>query len=781
MTLHIHKLDGCAPTPLAHYLKALAILRLVAEQRDASVRGWWKDEAFWLATELSREELLRFFLEEYAPTPILSPWNGGSGFYKNWDEKSGAFRNSIAVEAVELLRSSGAPRLQAMRAAISAYDEIIDTLLTPVDIEHLPKQERAALLLLARSETTRGIDKDEGKQSLLFKSGRIADEHGGTFVHAAVSFLSDATEWVPLWGRGGTDGKMEFPNNFLRRLIDVFEVTTGAARVGADALLRCALFDVVSSFEELQPGPLSASETSIGFFSPGCAGGPNMGAGYQSESSFNPWDFILMLEGALLFGASVTRQAVADERNAVSAPFAIFAEGIGHGSSAAADEKGSKFRKYEQWVPMWEGASLLTEVRSLLAEGRAALKRGRASTTEDFARAIARLGVARGVSSFGRYGYIERNGQANLAVPLGRWTVASQPHASLLDDVDSWLGSLRAFAHAERAPKAITSATRLVDEAVLAVCRAGGSPENWQALLIALGRAESALLRSPKTAGDPKRRLAPLPPLRIEWLSAANDGSPELRLAIALASQDVALRSKGGEVFASVRAHWMPLDRSRAATRPQGERRAAKFATDAGGVAHDPDVVCVRDDLEEDCVNLVRRRAQLAPTLRERSLGLFGARGAEAPLADVMAFLARDVNDTRILSLAKPLMAVSWWTDDRRRVEPPHGSAIDAVYAIVRIAHLSQPLDRGNKITIKLDPEAIARLSSGALAGALTVCNRRLRASGLLPVLRHAVGANGDARRLAASLAFPIRPVNAARCADLVTKPYEEGDLDHAD
>jgi len=39
MTLHIHKLDGCAPTPLAHYLKALAILRLVAEQRDASVRG----------------------------------------------------------------------------------------------------------------------------------------------------------------------------------------------------------------------------------------------------------------------------------------------------------------------------------------------------------------------------------------------------------------------------------------------------------------------------------------------------------------------------------------------------------------------------------------------------------------------------------------------------------------------------------------------------------------------------------------------------------------------
>jgi hypothetical protein len=126
-------------------------------------------------------------------------------------------------------------------------------------------------------------------------------------------------------------------------------------------------------------------------------------------------------------------------------------------------------------------------------------------------------------------------------------------------------------------------------------------------------------------------------------------------------------------------------------------------------------------------------------------------------------------------------MAISWWTHDCRRVAAPRGNEIDAVYAVVRVAHLSEPLDRGGKITIKLDPEAIARLSSGALGDALAVCNRRLRASGLVPVLHHAVGARGDARRLAASLAFPIRAIDAGRCADLVTKPYEEGNLDHAD
>ena len=82
MTLHIHHLTGCSPTPLANYLKALGILRLVAEQSDASARGWWQDEHFCLLTRLSREELHAFFLDEYQPTPIISPWNKGSGFYK---------------------------------------------------------------------------------------------------------------------------------------------------------------------------------------------------------------------------------------------------------------------------------------------------------------------------------------------------------------------------------------------------------------------------------------------------------------------------------------------------------------------------------------------------------------------------------------------------------------------------------------------------------------------------------------------------------------------------
>ena len=82
-------LNGCTPTPLASYLKAIGVLRLISspanhvsgEAADAHARGWWQNECFHLRTTLSRDTLLHFFLHDYAPSPIIAPWNGGSGFY----------------------------------------------------------------------------------------------------------------------------------------------------------------------------------------------------------------------------------------------------------------------------------------------------------------------------------------------------------------------------------------------------------------------------------------------------------------------------------------------------------------------------------------------------------------------------------------------------------------------------------------------------------------------------------------------------------------------------
>ena len=99
--IHIHDLEGCAPAPMAHYLKALGILRLVAEQADAGARGWWEGDRFRLATSLSSEALIAYFRDAYVPTPLVAPWNGGTGFYPG-DKK--------AQRAITGIRKHPSPR-----------------------------------------------------------------------------------------------------------------------------------------------------------------------------------------------------------------------------------------------------------------------------------------------------------------------------------------------------------------------------------------------------------------------------------------------------------------------------------------------------------------------------------------------------------------------------------------------------------------------------------------------------------------------------------------------
>jgi len=75
------RLSGCGPRPLVGYLKALGVLRAVSRQADRSARGRWGATSFELRSELSEGNLHEFFLERFVPSPILSPWNGRSGFY----------------------------------------------------------------------------------------------------------------------------------------------------------------------------------------------------------------------------------------------------------------------------------------------------------------------------------------------------------------------------------------------------------------------------------------------------------------------------------------------------------------------------------------------------------------------------------------------------------------------------------------------------------------------------------------------------------------------------
>jgi len=74
MTQPTHEIElrGCAPTPLAHYLKALGILRLVSEQADPQAQGWWQHDTFRLRSTLDEKEVAEFFLERYQALHVLA-------------------------------------------------------------------------------------------------------------------------------------------------------------------------------------------------------------------------------------------------------------------------------------------------------------------------------------------------------------------------------------------------------------------------------------------------------------------------------------------------------------------------------------------------------------------------------------------------------------------------------------------------------------------------------------------------------------------------------------
>lgn len=717
MTIHVHHLTGCSPTPLAHYLKGLGVLRLVAEQKDPAARGWWRDEAFHLATTLDEEALQRFFLEEYVPTPLVGPWGARSGFFSGSEE-------SAARSALERIEATTDERLAPYRDAIRQVREIL---------AELGLREKA--------------EKDEDKLRLIRVLRQRLPENIVRWIDVCVVLTDDWRSYPALLGTGGNEGSGSYFSNFSQSIVSCL------IDKKHDADLKGALY--AGAYQGSRKGPAP------GHFFPIAASPPNGSTGFWGAVEMNPWDLILCLEGAIVFVASVARRLHATELPQAAAPFAVRSSAVGYGSAAEGEED-----RGEQWFPLWERPATLNEIRGLFGEGRSQIGRRAAGRPVDFGRAVARLGVARGITAFERYGYVERNGRSFIAVPLGRWPVRAQPHQDLVDQVADWVESLRRATAGDEGPASIARAARVCEEAILACCRDGANPQRWRDLLIALGQAEAQLPRSPKFTAE--KGLRPLPQLSAEWLAAAGyEHSVELRLATAFASQH-GLDTKGEiDRKDSVRRHFLPLDRSR-----------LRFALQGEALATGPEVVCVADDLETVALALVGRRLVEAGQKGLPQLPLTPIPGAEASIDDIARFLAGDVDDRLILDLARPLMALDW-SRFRRPAEHSRETRYGSLgfYGLVRLAYWPGPLRlrKGTEpVAVPLDPSIFALLRTGDLVRASAAAIRRLSAAGLRPHLRVVAGDPELARRVAAALAFPITASDARGLALRLTRPELE-------
>jgi CRISPR-associated protein Csx17 len=283
-------------------------------------------------------------------------------------------------------------------------------------------------------------------------------------------------------------------------------------------------------------------------------------------------------------------------------------------------------------------------------------------------------------------------------------------------------------------PAQFASRRRQIDAAIYDFALRGGTGR-FQQILAALGRLEQFFAQRSLSL-DPKLR-APLSGLSPRWLLAANDGSLNYRVAVALAS----IGRTGG--VGSIRANLAPIE----PTEPWAWASGKGQTTFQGS------------SLPDRLVSVLRRRLIDGERLNCDSLPLWSA-VTVAP-EDAAAFLGgENVDESLIEQLLFGLTLVNWHDPtleparaELRRSWRSAETIIPRNYALLK--HLFHP-----PLEVRPEPSILSLLVAGRTKAACEVAHRRLRNAGLAP--RNAdFPDERDGVRLAASLLIPVYPIES--------------------
>lgn len=748
-------LTGCAPIPLAHYLKALGILRLVAESAhgDPAATACWHGDTFVLHSRFDRAELTDFFLNDYKPTPLVVPWSGGDFFAVNRENPTKHFQKTpTSSKVIEAILSTEGSRFAEYRAVLRKTFAAMDR----VDVTEKKHIEGS------------GGPQRHMKAELLKSLRNCLSDEAVAWIDAAAVVEPDAVSFNSLLGGGGgSDGNSHFSDNYMQSLwmalpdFNFQRLNAVAPSVGTEvsttkrakknkskhwqikALGGGVCFDsraaVLESLFGIQGTGTKIPDLSPVLFDNTRVGGPNQTTGFEAKAGSNPWDFILMLEGSVLFAGAIGRKLDSLREPLARFPFLFQSSPVGLGSTYLGESSGR-----ELWLPLWSQSATLTEIHSLLAEGRVE-KHGRmAKRGTDAFIAAAQLGFDRGVTSFQRVGFFKgRIGGDNYftAVDQGRINPRRNPKVDLLKEADAWLSRLMSSTTGDKCPTSVRRAGTILERRIADLSQRPQSDSRGTllAVLAALGAAERALARSFKWTKE--NFLPPLSGLSPRWLDDADDGSPEFRLAAALAGTRAFL----GKESIWLRQHLEPIEI--VATK---DRSWAKWSDQPGN-----DIVWQEGPLTATLHAILARRL-----VRFQQAGVPGWPDwspRPAALADIAAFIEGRVNEDLLADLLWGLSCIDWQkiptlsVGEHQRANETE--APSALYALLKLCHHRLPKDED---PIPLIPAILRRAMNGDGSTASTLAVRRLRASGRHPLVT-ALPVTGDtARRTAAAILFPI-------------------------
>lgn len=651
-----HLLGGIRPEPLASYLAGLGLIRVLGEQADPELSAWW--DAAGLVVETTVDDLAGWFTGTFVPTPVLRAWNQGSGF--------GTGDGAPSAELAELL-AIPSPRLDPYRATLRAANDAA-------------RRSRDGW---SNEEVARQFRNRCPQESL-------------AWIDAATVLADGDLLYPPLLGTGGNDGRFDFSGNLHQHLVKIFD-PTDAARRRSDTLIR----DLLGGTQEAPLAPMA-----VGQFDPAAAGGRNSSPFGAADSVVNPWGYVLMMEGAMMFAATANRRNLHGAGRA-AIPFTVRASP--DGSPSGADE----VSRGEVWAPLWGRHLSYREIRQLFSESRAAWRGKQAVRAVDFYAATRTLGVTRGIGSFVRYGIHQRNGQAHVAVPIERVVVANKPTVELAAGLEDWVRRVRS----SDTSTPIAQAVRRFEQAQMAFVQDGG-PLTMGRLLATLTELELAVGRSGRA-----REAVPVrqPPPAHRFLALfADQVSAELRVAVGIAS----CRTRRGLTPArTMRQLLLPID-------PGAQRQEWRDSPVVPGLG-----VRRLAAVLADVLTWRARTANEQPgenEQRARGATAFPA-GVAVPAADLHGFARHELDERLLMMWLKACLALDWravshrWPDSQTSAVPLPTLAVLHALAAGMVAE--GPDDDS---ALALEPDWPSRLAGGQVTQVHDEAARRLRRVGLV-------------------------------------------------
>ena len=731
--------------------------------------GWWEGESFVISTELNNDDLVVFFCDEYSPSPIVAPWNGGSGFYlgdaldgieaieKSAHKRFADYRETISqikrwpemprFERVEdvflMLRSTqetirpGKKRdeivgmLADIEAATPSQEVLEDRNLPNISLSELEdlaitnsqwntwwkeiKKARTKCNLIKRSEN---------KNVIMPLCRTRLPESSLQWLDAVYALHGDGkASYSPVLGTGGNEkGRFELSNNFMQRVSELF--ISGEPKKTSD-LFRSATFGTVVT------GLVKAS---IGQYDPGRAGGYNQGMGIETKDfKINPWDFILAMEGSIVLAGAVARRNHTDEGSQFTTPFTVLFSSVGF-SSNVYEETGRR----EIWLPLWKNPSSYSEIKYFFGEGRSTVGRRMAKTGIEFSRAVGTLGVDRGIDAFERYAFLERRGQSYVALPAGRISVRYRPELELLNELDIVSRPIWQFIKGFKSvPATFHSALKKRDEAIF-TCSQDSGPYNFCGLVRAVGNLERLIAirdRSKKPILD-----RPLSGLSPRWIALCDDGGIEVRIAAALAS--IQATGKIG-----------PLRSNMSEVDPLNPNRWGKGKGDRQWYGN---------SLPERLAGVLIKRLMDAGRRTAPCVPINGL----IPVSphDIMLFLRGECDDIKLEDMLWGFTLIDWKKMGVKKLRnkwqnPLSETPLSRTWCVLKLLHTPEEIyspDKKTHVMIKKEPRIAHMLLAERIKEACDVAVHRLSVSDLHPfniTYMEAV----DTIRLLASLLIPAK------------------------